>query len=425
MNSPTSKSSGLVILARGLLQIFYPNLCWICRQPIPPEQNAICQSCREALFTDSGLSCPRCAATVGPFSHLEPGCPACEAAGFAFDRAVRLGTYDGSLREVILRMKDARNEGLAEIIAGLWATDTVEKLRALAIDCVVPVPLHWWRRWQRGYNQSDALAQALAKALQRPFFPYGLRRLRQTPMQVGLSVTKRRDNVRGAFAARRSIKVAGKTVLLVDDVMTTGSTAHEAARAVRRARRSPHCRRRARPCRGLTRHSPIPHLASFFLMRPPPACRLYQSGGNNLTTITKPGLPLQLRIRKETATLQPTSTLTASILRYGLVLALGFAWVGTASASNWADSLFDELSRDFGTVPHGPTLTHPFRIVNKTNATVQIASVRVSCGCTTARASSKHACPGPRNSHSHRNGHAPLHRHQKRHHLCSVHTAQV
>jgi Protein of unknown function (DUF1573) len=76
------------------------------------------------------------------------------------------------------------------------------------------------------------------------------------------------------------------------------------------------------------------------------------------------------------------------------VLALGLAWAGTASASNWADSLFDELSRDFGTVPHGPTLTHPFRIVNKTNATVQIASVRVSCGCTTARALQNTLAPG-------------------------------
>jgi ComF family protein len=235
VNSTSPKSSGLATLARGLLQIFYPNLCWICRQPIPPEQSAICQSCRETLFNDSRRNCPRCAATVGPFADLETGCPACGSAGFAFDRAVRLGTYDGPLREVILRMKESRSEGLAEIVAGEWAASAVEKLGSLNIDCVVPVPLHWWRRWQRGYNQSDTLAHALAKALHRPFFPYGLRRLRQTPMQVGLSVTKRRDNVRGAFSARRVLTIAGKTVLLVDDVMTTGSTAHEAARALRRA----------------------------------------------------------------------------------------------------------------------------------------------------------------------------------------------
>jgi hypothetical protein len=82
------------------------------------------------------------------------------------------------------------------------------------------------------------------------------------------------------------------------------------------------------------------------------------------------------------------------MLRYSLVLALGLALTGTASASNWADSMFDELSRDFGSVPRGPTLTHPFRLVNKTNATVHISSVRVSCGCTSAQAIQTTLAPG-------------------------------
>jgi Protein of unknown function (DUF1573) len=82
------------------------------------------------------------------------------------------------------------------------------------------------------------------------------------------------------------------------------------------------------------------------------------------------------------------------MLRYSLVLALGLALPGTASASNWADSMFDELSRDFGSVPRGPTLTHPFRIVNKTNAPLHISSVRVSRGCTSAQAMQTTLAPG-------------------------------
>jgi hypothetical protein len=82
------------------------------------------------------------------------------------------------------------------------------------------------------------------------------------------------------------------------------------------------------------------------------------------------------------------------MLRYSLVLALGLTLTGTASASNWADSMFDELSRDFGTVPKGPLLTHPFRLVNKTNSPVRIVGVRVSCGCTTARALQTELAPG-------------------------------
>jgi Protein of unknown function (DUF1573) len=82
------------------------------------------------------------------------------------------------------------------------------------------------------------------------------------------------------------------------------------------------------------------------------------------------------------------------MFRYSLVLALGLACAGTASASTWADSLFDDLSRDFGTVPKGPTLTYPFRLVNKTKGPVHISNVRVSCGCTTARALQNDLAPG-------------------------------
>jgi ComF family protein len=235
MSSPSSKPSTLLTLARGLLQIFYPNLCWICRQPIAPEEKAVCPTCRDALFTDARNCCPRCAATVGPFAELELGCPACRDSDYAFERALRLGSYEGPLRDVILRIKNAQGEGLAEIVADEWAAHIAPSLQGLGAQCVVPVPLHWGRRWQRGYNQCDALARALAKTLRIPFLPYGLRRLRKTPMQIHLSVTKRRENVRGAFAARPKFTWADKTVLLVDDVMTTGSTAHEAARALRQA----------------------------------------------------------------------------------------------------------------------------------------------------------------------------------------------
>jgi ComF family protein len=230
-----TNSTTLATLGRGLLQIFYPNLCWICRQPIVPEQRAFCLSCHEELFTDPRPSCPRCAATVGPFAALEHGCPVCHKEGFAFDHALRVGPYAGRLREVILHIKNVQGEGLAEVVAKEWAARAEQDLRSHGIHCVMPVPLHWWRRWRRGYNQSDALARAMAKMLQRPFHPYGLRRLRKTATQVTLSVTDRRLNVRGAFQARGSINLNGKTVLLVDDVMTTGSTAHEAARALRRA----------------------------------------------------------------------------------------------------------------------------------------------------------------------------------------------
>jgi ComF family protein len=126
-------------------------------------------------------------------------------------------------------MKTRAGEDLAEAIAVLWAAAIVERLRDVPIEAVVPVPLHWTRRWQRGFNQSEVLARAVAHSLGVPGKPGLLRCVRRTGQQKQLSPTARRDNMRDAFRAPR---VPYQSVLLIDDVMTTGATAHEAARAL-------------------------------------------------------------------------------------------------------------------------------------------------------------------------------------------------
>jgi len=106
-------------------------------------------------------------------------------------------------------------------------------LRCEGVAVVVPVPLHWRRRWARGYNQAAALAREMAEELGAEFAPNLLRRVRHTPQQVQPTASARRENMKGAFRARSGARLAGRTVLLVDDVMTTGSTAGEAARMLR------------------------------------------------------------------------------------------------------------------------------------------------------------------------------------------------
>ncbi len=240
---PTSAPRWLHALAsagRALLygfgQLVYPNACRLCNEPLAPDAGFFCQACHSGLLSDSQPACPRCAATVGPYVHLDGGCTNCRDARLAFDRAVRLGPYDALWKETVLRLKHHTGEGLAEAVGSLWAVRVAEALRDARPDAVVPVPLHWWHRVRRGYNQSEALARVLAAKLGVPCRPRWLRRSRLTRKQHHFtSPEERRANVRDAFRTRRGDAVRGRHILLVDDVMTTGSTAHEAARPLRAA----------------------------------------------------------------------------------------------------------------------------------------------------------------------------------------------
>jgi ComF family protein len=223
-------------LAQGLIHLLYPNTCWACGKDLEEDRKSFCTPCRTALTTDPHPTCPRCSSSVGPYANLDGGCNQCRNDSFGFDRAFRLGPYEGLLRELILKIKHEHGEGLAEVLGQLWAQCLEDKLRAERPDVVIPVPLHWRKHLQRGYNQSQILARALARQLGVTCRARWLRRIRSTPQQTGQTASVRRENVRGAFRARQGLKLEGKTILLVDDVLTTGSTASEAARALRTAR---------------------------------------------------------------------------------------------------------------------------------------------------------------------------------------------
>lgn len=223
---------------QGLLHLVYPNACWVCLAPIEPGAPSLCTRCDQAIGYDPHASCPRCASTVGPYTSSKDGCTHCKGERFHFDRVFRLGLYDGVLREVILRVKYSKDEGLAEVVGNLWARQLPTRLSEApdveAPDVVVPVPLHWSRKWSRGFNQSDVLARALAAGLRVPCHTRLVYRRRRTPQQAGeTSRSVRHENVRGAFALRRHPPWAGKTILLVDDVLTTGATASAVALVLR------------------------------------------------------------------------------------------------------------------------------------------------------------------------------------------------
>lgn len=220
-------------LGDGLLQLIYPNICWICQQARAELRDGVCPTCAQMLTRDPHAACPRCCSTVGPFVNLSQGCANCKDESYAFDQAFRLGTYDDVLRSAILRMKQPGGLDLAEVVGLHWARHMAARLRELHPHVVIPVPLHWTRRWRRGFNQSEILAAALAQVLGAPCRTSWLRRTRRTAPQTRQSPAQRRLNVHNTFGLRSRLDLAGQTVLLVDDVMTTGATAHESARALR------------------------------------------------------------------------------------------------------------------------------------------------------------------------------------------------
>ena len=157
-------------------------------------------------------------------------CALCRNGVRGFDAAYCYGSYEGLLREWIHLFKYGRIKTLARPLGALLAEAVP---RGETFDAIVPVPLHWLRRWRRGFNQSEILARGLGRRLGIPVVS-ALRRTRPTLVQAGLSNTARRRNVAQAFRSRNA-PVARKRLLLSDDVMTTGSTAAACAGALKRA----------------------------------------------------------------------------------------------------------------------------------------------------------------------------------------------
>jgi ComF family protein len=227
--------SGLRSLWRGTLDLIYPPTCLFCDELLSEEQEDFCPPCRVELVADPHETCPRCAESVGGYTADPAGCPRCRDQTLHFDAAFRMGPHAGKLRDAILRVKKAERADLAEGLGRLWASTLAEQLKGERFDVVVPVPLHWLRRLERGYNQAAMLARPLAKQLRVPFSARRLRRIRYTSHQTGQSAASRQENLRGAFASWPAHRIRGLRILLVDDVMTTGSTCSEAARALKKA----------------------------------------------------------------------------------------------------------------------------------------------------------------------------------------------
>jgi ComF family protein len=218
---------------RLLLDIGLPPLCPACREPV--GDNGLCAACWSKL---SFITRPFCERLGIPFAYDPgPGLLSMEAIADppSYDRARATVRYDDVARALIHALKYGDRLDLAPMM-GRWAANAGRELLAEA-DALVPVPLHWRRQWTRRFNQSAALAQAVSAISGVPVVHRALKRVKATAQQVGLSKPERAVNVQGAFRVPEEGKmaVAGRRLILIDDVLTSGATADACARALLRA----------------------------------------------------------------------------------------------------------------------------------------------------------------------------------------------
>src|SRR5579859_3797121 len=216
------------------LDVALPSLCVACREPVDGE--GVCAECWGKMSFIAPPFCPRLGI---PFVY-DPGPDMLSmeaiASPPAYTRARAAVRYDDVARTLVHALKYQDRTDLAPAM-GRWMARAGCELLENA-DVLVPVPLHWRRAWSRRYNQSGALARVIERQTGVKVAAEALRRIRPTQQQIGLSRPQRASNVQGAFKVANSaqFQIAGRRVVLIDDVLTSGATVDACARALLRAK---------------------------------------------------------------------------------------------------------------------------------------------------------------------------------------------
>ncbi len=218
-------NSVISFLWRPFSDLLYPPVCSACGEPADAAGRLLCQTCWDRIV---GLDAPYCL-DCREFIEFPRGCPNCGSAGFP---VYALGYYKTMLQQIIHDLKFAGLKPLGYHLgvklAGLIYPGKPRKQR---FDAIIPIPLHPWREYRRGYNQAAEIGRGIADTLEIPLIPNGLTISRRTRQQAKLDHDRRAANISGAFAIGEGlISMPQARIFLVDDVSTTGATLQEARR---------------------------------------------------------------------------------------------------------------------------------------------------------------------------------------------------
>lgn len=231
-------------ITRQFAELVFPNQCPFCHvqnissdtapNDFAGQQELWCDDCFKKLVGHSLDRCEKCGATSGKQNPFPAGCKLCHGFDFKFERCFAVGNYRGPLQQLVIEVKRQHNEVVANQLGRLLGKQ-LELFDVRNIDLVVPVPTHWWRKFSRGFHATSVISDGVASAIGLPRPHHALFCNRKSKKQGTLSTPARFTNVRNSFGVNSRTSVSGKRILLVDDVMTSGATASEAARTLVRA----------------------------------------------------------------------------------------------------------------------------------------------------------------------------------------------
>lgn len=224
-------ATGAVRFAADARDLLFPPHCPGCGGRLDPaDDGTLCPACRRDLPLPGEPLCAGCGTAASAAAAF---CPSCRG-GYAMDAVVFAAPYAGTAKELVHRCKYRADFAAGRFLAHLLAS-RVETALPGGVDVLVPVPLHRWRLAGRGFNQAALLARGVARRLRLPVAVAALGRTCNTRTLAGLHPEERSRVLRDAFTARQPEQLAGRRVLLVDDVLTTGATADGCCRALKGA----------------------------------------------------------------------------------------------------------------------------------------------------------------------------------------------
>ncbi len=224
-------------LKDDVLDFVYPQHCAICKKNLKREEKDVCEACWSSLVTLPDPFCPYCRSFYEP---EETECSYCQSVGRSREEhrifMVRsLGRFDDYYKELIHRFKYGKKVPLGKRLGQRLGETINGNSTFLESDFLIPVPLHKSRYRERGFNQSEIIAEEISKVRGIAVSKNVLRRKKNTKDQTNFSPQQREENVRGAFVVTQPEMIRGKNVILVDDVITTGATLSECARMLKQA----------------------------------------------------------------------------------------------------------------------------------------------------------------------------------------------